>query len=482
MHLRTLHKLLFLIVIVVLSGMSSIVFCQSTEEWSLPFSITDSLTDNHNPGIVTYDEGYRSAGMVFWERVINDSTTAIWMRNLTYMTPEEEVFHIEGAHFRNLHFQSMSGTPYPPDTLIYIFFESNMNGDYDIFLSKYYEGGGFTAPVMIIGGEGDQMSMDWSGYHICWQADGKIKVAEYMGGNSFTDPIVIDSLNCMNPCLSDGRIAYEKIINDSSKVYYSSSDYTTGWSEPENLFDQGHNTSLSFVSSNPPYSYGDLIWENNDGLEWTIFGASYDLEIEEMEISNSEQMNPKALQFDIPIVNEIYLWISYLTYNYQEGNTSEIYANSDWGAYQSAYPISNSPEAEINPIIGIGGDYYGLYSIYDIWEKNINGHWQIMASKLDMRVDIQENRYSESDQYILTYPNPCSERLTIQLSESLLDILMVNIYNSTGTKIRTFDVLTENILIWDLKSENMNLVPPGIYFIEVRTSNNSFIKKVVVAN
>ncbi|NQT77432.1 MAG: T9SS type A sorting domain-containing protein [Bacteroidetes bacterium] len=452
----------------------------------MPFTLTDSLTDNHNPRIAFYDEGlYSSGGLVFWERLINDSTTAIWMRNLTYMTPAEEVFYQEGVHFRNPHFFTFFGSPYPPDTLLYVFFESNLNGNYDIFLSKYSEDANFTTPELIFGSDGDEINLDVMGFsNIAWQNAGKIKVSEYLGGSNFAEPLTIDSINCQNPCLGENIIVYEKTINDSSRIYYALRDINYVWGEPDTLYNRGHNTSIGFTGSdNQPFSMNTLVWENFNASEWTIFGTDlYDLVIVDMEISSDEPLYPKALFIDIPILNDGYLSVSHLTYSKSENGAREIFANSDWLAYQNCYNISNSETVDTKPYIDIGGYYFGTYHIYDIWERYINGHWQLMASKLDMQVDIDENNQPDMECDISIYPNPFSEQLNIHLPVSINEDITVNIYNFSGMIIRSFYEDSKLHLNWDRKDQKGHRVPAGLYFIEILSGDQRFFKKALVSN
>lgn len=471
--------LLFTIAFYVFSTVNT--YCQ-TQEWSLPFSLTDSLTDNHNPRIAVYDAGIDLLGIVFWERNINDSTTAIWMRHLSDMTQEEQVFYQEGVHFRNLHFFSTYGT----DTLIYIFYEANLTGNFDIYMSKYSEDGNITDPEFIIGGDGDEINMDaLPSAHIAWQIDGKIKVSQYMGGSNFAEPVTIDSINCLNPSLGSSGIVYEKIINDSSRIFYATLHYIYGWSEPDILFDHGHNSSLGYAGpKNQPNSFGyTILWETHEGSDWTILMADLDgPEICNTMIVSDNQLYPKGLIIWIPVLNDGIEEPTILTYSKNVDGFREIYANAPSGGFQNCYNISNSQTLDTKPNIEIGGYHYGTYYIYDVWERYINGHWQLMASRLNMQVDIDENIISDTECNIILYPNPFTDHLTIEFSDLVKGRVQVNVYNSSGTLIHSFQDFNIKQIHWDRNSQHGRGVPPGIYLIEILTESQKFFEKVIVAD
>ncbi len=479
MYVNPLRPIIIIISSFLFLGTSNIH--SQTPEWSLPFSITDSLTDNHNPHIAVYEQGnYSTGGIVFWEREFNDSTTAVWMRNLSYMSPEEEVFYQEGVHFRNLHFFQY----YDYDTLFAIFYEANINGNFDIYMSKYSEDGNITDPQYVLGGEGDDVDMNVLQYEfVGWQVDGAIKVAGFVWPNSFTEAVTIDSLGCLNPSFGANTIVYEKTINDSSRIYYATYDYSQGWSEAIEFFSTGHNTSLEFEGANdPPFSINIFFWENYNGTEWRIYGADLDdLEIMDTEIVSDEPLFPDPIFIDLPVTEPQYVLISYLTFSKEENGAREIFANNGWGNFLDYHNISNHDAIDTKPYIEVGGSDYKIY-IYDIWERYINGHWQLMASRLDLPVSVDENAPLNNANNLGLYPNPFSEQLNIQFSTLLDSDARVTIYNSSGIMVRSFNAGNNKHLAWDRNDDKGNPVPPGIYLLEITSGNVRSTGKVIVTN
>ena len=81
------------------------------------------------------------------------------------------------------------------------------------------------------------------------------------------------------------------------------------------------------------------------------------------------------------------------------------------------------------------------------------------------------------------YPNPTNTTLTIDwMSEFALDT-EIKIYNVLGKLMLEKKVVSlkgENTLDWYLGSKNYNLIPSGIYLVEVKTINSNEIKRLPI--
>ena len=78
------------------------------------------------------------------------------------------------------------------------------------------------------------------------------------------------------------------------------------------------------------------------------------------------------------------------------------------------------------------------------------------------------------------FPNPSSERTTIQFKLSMPDYVKIDIYNLLGEKVlavtnRYFSTL-ENKISFDTKN-----LPVGIYFYRIQGTTFSEVKKFVIA-
>jgi hypothetical protein len=77
---------------------------------------------------------------------------------------------------------------------------------------------------------------------------------------------------------------------------------------------------------------------------------------------------------------------------------------------------------------------------------------------------------TEAGDALKIYPSPVAESLTI---ESFREILSVELYSITGTRIRSLAGRSSSVSI------DMNRMQPGIYMVKVLTDNGSFIRKIV---
>lgn len=79
------------------------------------------------------------------------------------------------------------------------------------------------------------------------------------------------------------------------------------------------------------------------------------------------------------------------------------------------------------------------------------------------------------------YPNPANSFVTINWNSDFILLTDVDIYNISGNIIFSKKMVSkkgENSIDWHLKSMNYKMVPSGIYFVEVKTPNETSIKKI----
>jgi hypothetical protein len=87
----------------------------------------------------------------------------------------------------------------------------------------------------------------------------------------------------------------------------------------------------------------------------------------------------------------------------------------------------------------------------------------------DNYVGITENTLEAS---LAIYPNPFNNKLNINLSKSISEKILINIMDVMGKSVH-------QELLTDMQhSINLEQMPKGIYFIEIRTNNNKLVKKL----
>ena len=79
------------------------------------------------------------------------------------------------------------------------------------------------------------------------------------------------------------------------------------------------------------------------------------------------------------------------------------------------------------------------------------------------------------------YPNPFNPSTTISLNLSSEEsaIANLNIYNSRGQIVKTFDQITDNV-VWNGLDDAGKTVNSGIYFYQLKIDEQSFTRKMVL--
>lgn len=169
---------------------------------------------------------------IFWEKSFDTASTHIYVKR--YYFQDEPVALIEGD-FHNIDpcllRTNLDSWP-PDDNLFYLLHLADEDGDFDIYYIIYTTNG-ITEPIALNNTTGNEKHLrSNSANGLTWDYEGKIMYSSLRKENNcpfyFTDPVVIDSGNCKNPVLdaipsfnrSEKYLAWEKVINDSSKVIF----------------------------------------------------------------------------------------------------------------------------------------------------------------------------------------------------------------------------------------------------------------------
>jgi hypothetical protein len=462
-------------------------FCfTQTYNWSIPQPITDSVSDNKNPVVITIGDN----GFMFWEKSTDSLSTAIYMRNLTNMTEPVEILALNGVHFRNPQFIRFGGNP-APDTLFYLLYETDQNGNIDIHYLKYCQDGNFYGPEPAIISPNNDRHLRVDGGRLVWERNGNILYSHIEGSSggpySFAEPVIFDENECLNPVICPIAIAYEKSVNSNSKIYCSFYDLQNStWLPPEELYTAGHNTSLSFIDIGIWGSVGtSLLWESLQDGQWEIYVYDFSLqELHDLDIQSSSQLYPNGLEVAIILKKQNdYLELSYLTFLKNENGNDDIFVNDQHSIFQF-FNLSNSLFEDLNPRVVVGRYYWGTYYIYDIWESFRNGHWQFYMSETMLVVSIEEQNISEKGVNIKISPNPFRENLLISYLLKSECSVELSIYDHNGKHVTTLvnerKSAGKHDYIWDGKDNSNNIVSPGLYFIRFIANNSSVIEKAIL--
>jgi hypothetical protein len=474
--------------------------------WTEPVTVTDSISDNINPDLqMAYAVDYQRMMFMVWEKVIDSQTTAIYYRDILSSGDPQVIMQTPGVRYTHPKISDAPITHFmpPQDTLFYIFFESNQNGNSDIYYIKYLQGGEIIGPfpfaataseetnfTIQLAGIGEEEGLE---PHIinamAWTRDGEL-VTSYIDKVSseqfqFTEPEVVDQGLCSSPLMfSFNRIYWIRETVEGSFVYFSERDSSrpSGWLEPVLFFDGGNCSDLmadKLVSK-------VFTWTCEIGVTWYIYVASfYDLfDPFPLDILQDAPFDQAIGQYAITndaSKTEFGPWM--IAFPSDEGGDQEMYLNEDpW--MQAFNNFSMSATDNRNPDFFRGEDIEPtvFHYAYLVWESLRNGHWQIFASKT-VRTLVGVEEGPELNSVLRVNPNPFSEKVTISVDLASGLNADIEVITPWGHKIRSlftgYRESGKQSVTWDGRDDSANSVPPGIYFIRAIIEDKSYTVKVL---
>ncbi|MFC2138716.1 T9SS type A sorting domain-containing protein [Bacteroidota bacterium] len=83
----------------------------------------------------------------------------------------------------------------------------------------------------------------------------------------------------------------------------------------------------------------------------------------------------------------------------------------------------------------------------------------------------------------LNYPNPFTDNTTIEFTLAKQEVVIIDIYDAMGSKVKSLTNSVFNAgyhtISWDLTNDNMEKLSAGIYFYEMKTGDELFIKRMI---
>jgi len=448
------------------------LYSQIIGSWSSPTALTDSTSDNSNPVLIVWEN---EVYMIY--NKYSEPNREIWWRKISEPMSEEEML-VGGwpeVDYRN-----------PQIVNNFLVCEINLLGQYDLFGFRIDTSGLLDSGFQITNTEYDENA--FNGYNsfypgiCCWESEGNIYVAEpqvIQDTLILADITLIDSVNCSDPVCLPGYVAWQKIENNESHIYYSENVWPNyQWSDPEIIVDTGNNINLS-LSINVPEIGGEwyLWWEANNKIYFSdVFGGNWYYSPEIPGVENYHE--PTAFE------------ISYLTDNYygvysfvgETGTVSDIYI-VDEQASNYILNITNDTNPDKNPRFFIGRkmyEYSNYYEILNIWQKEINGNDVLYFSSAWYNLVIG-NVDDKEMIHVNIFPNPVSKGSSIQISfsESIAEDYSISILNNQGQKVDNIRVERKKSNIITINWEISDLLV-GIYYLVIETKNETFVEKFIV--
>jgi hypothetical protein len=458
----------FLSVVFIIISLKS----QILQDWTQPVALTDSTSDNSNPVIVVWqDELY----MIY--NKYEGPYRQVWWRKISEpMTEEQMLFGVwPELDYRN------------PQMLFnnFLILEINVfDGEYDIFGAKMDTNGLVGDFFRLTNTPYDENS--FFGYNsyseiCCWEGEGNIYIAEPQISEDtliLSDIELIDTGNCCNPVCQEGYVAWEKIENNETHIYFSEKNYPTyQWSDPAPILDTGSNINLALSISVPElcgWGY-NICWQSENKIYSSYLDGGY---ISSTEIPGIEHYY-EPVAFNIcwvtDYISDLYSFVG------ETDSVRDIYIVDE---YVSGYVLNITEDTYFNknPRLFLGRNVFGYddFEIINIWQTVINGHDVLYYSYARYNVvigNVDKNEISN----LKIFPDPVSDQMTIQinLKGSAIPSCEISILNNYGIIVDEIkignQVLHGNKLTW-----NKGNLSAGIYYLVVKTNNEIMTEKFII--
>lgn len=490
--MRTFHNTMLLSFLLITS--INELLAQKCTQWSEPFLVSDSVTDNRYPTLVNIPLNGPDY-YVFWHRSYENVWSEIVCVNYYSIEEPKCIFHDYGIILSPPQVIPVVASHQELDTLAFVFYLMNMSSYHDIFYSVMTNTGfsGWVRFTSTIENE-THLRVDRGGGMV-WQLEDKIRYSRLVknGPGYYFEPVVtIDEGTCRNPVIYHSEIegeiylAWEKGSGDNPEIWYTYWNHDDDeWMTPILLFEDGNHFNIRFSKdmlyfpSGFPILVSDLV---NDNGEYSI--SAYDFSSGEEFISGfSQSSSLQPDMFTIDLMTKNIREPSYLTFKYIEGNgSSDIFVN-DYGEIlpelNNYCRIDSTPQADRLPQLFEGAMHSQSFDLISVWETWRNGEWCLYSSMAQVVLGDIPEASVKKDLAVKAYPNPASTQVVfdIQMKESG-DVRLV-VFNSIGkqvtSRVDTPKINSNSRILW-----NTINVAPGIYFYRITAGNNTLTGKLIV--
>ena len=464
---------------------SSYTYAQYYEDWTEPYAITDSLSINTNPDVLADTDILDGDVVVFYEKEISsNSTTQVWMRNLSTMEDEQEVLGAENKDFRNPKLLVFS--PYY-DTRCFIIYESDEAGNFDIYGIEFFEDGSFGSSFQLTNTAEDENSCYISSLDAditaCWETNNNIYFSEISFSQDtlqFEEIVTIDTNFCLDPICSDDHVFYRKMVGDSVHIYFSKNLAIGVWTQPAALYAIGNNINLQMIK-HMFYSTMDgeyIIWENNGQVcIWTYWSQ----EVSTVQFQGVDiYYEPSCLTYDV--ITDFWMPAVY-TFCSGDNENREVYAiNEEFS--NEAINISNNFYIDSYPKLFMGKWGVNYFNTLNIWQSELNNNSVLYLSQVSVLIGGTKEFKKNNRLALQLKPNPFKDQLEIEFNSHESGMAVIEIVDLTGNNVfrKDFKLNANNwqSFIWNPGKEEIN-ISEGIYFVKLLLGESSIVRKVVYA-
>ena len=464
---------------------STISYSQNFWEWSDPQPLTDSVSDNSNPFFYYTSIGGGEALVMVWEKSTDSLSTSIFMDNILDTDTAEIILEMPGVHFMNPKIIN----PYYPgsDTSFFLLYESDINGNIDIFFKAFLSDGSFLEEVQLTTSASDESQLSVSNGPEWFDQSANVRnTIAYIRNDSlfvkhlmievpylyFSEEILIDTPYCDNPVVSGNGITYLKKDTLEYHIFNSYLDWSGNWEPPIVYYDSADCRNIS-----GKFYYEGNIWSAYIDTSWRILTKDY-YGISTYTLEKETPFDPAAMGLVIGVKGVTFdeIWVAT---PFPEDEVDELYLTV-WAGSSDFENFSNSGSDNRNPQFFHGESYpYNYYCWYDylVWESYRNGHWQIWASKvIQCAGNIDEDE--EKDAFISIYPNPSSNEARIEFTLDTRSDVVAEIYNSSGLLITSLANRSFNPGTHQFRWNGEDLTA-GMYILKMTVGDRVYTSKLV---
>lgn len=471
-------------------------YSQNFWEWEGKIPLTDSVSDNTNAHLALIQYVAQPMMNMVWENSTDENSTSILYRNLLNPSEPQVVASEPGIHFT--HPKTLIVAYDSSEDYFYVFYQSDQDGNQDIYYMKYGTDGQFTGPFAFATGEGDQENLTTInfGYYaieeqdryivstLAWTSNGQLMVSDLEKNGdeiSFSEPVVIDSGICFNPLIASDMIYYIRENDEGRFIYYVYRQYPSyEWSDPATYFNESNCYNLSGDNVSDMY----MAWsaDSNDVFRNYIAWASGPYTGYRLGPESETPLDPAVCTIIIALKEQPAEFNDfYMAFPYPENGQEEIFLNQifDYPVHEF-YNFSQSGTENRNPEFYTGEvDPYNwnCFYVYLVWEEFRNDHWQIFSSRTMMCVGgIEENE--DNPLSVNVFPNPFRDEVIMKYKLSSDEFVTIDVYDIYGRKIKEvfsgFQEEGEQQLNWSDET-----TPAGMYLIRLQTPENQASIRVV---